>query len=94
MPASRPCPAIFNLVPYLLRHPALLQVQILIESCLQRYMSLEQTCDTLALVSVDRRFTQLVWRRLEAENREFFENYYRTQIQAMSSCLQGLDMNA
>lgn len=70
------------------------KVQFLIESCLQRFMTLEQTCDTLALISVDRRFTQLVWRRLEAENREFFENYYKMQIQSMASCLQALDMSA
>lgn len=69
-------------------------MQALIETCIVRKMTSAQTCETLALLGVEPRFTQLVWARLEAENVEFFQEYYKSQITAMEASLRALDVNA
>ncbi|OMP11075.1 hypothetical protein CCACVL1_00682, partial [Corchorus capsularis] len=52
-------------------------VQNLIERCLQLYMTQKEVVDTLlAQAKIEPGFTELVWQKLEEENREFFEAYY------------------
>nr|CAB3448801.1 unnamed protein product [Digitaria exilis] len=69
-----------------------LQVQNLIERCLQLYMNQKEVVDTLSLqAKIEPSFTELVslhfwfiyssffspvWQKLEEENREFFKAYY------------------
>ncbi|XP_009420777.2 uncharacterized protein LOC104000451 [Musa acuminata AAA Group] len=52
-------------------------VQNLIERCLQLYMDQKEVVETLSLqAKIEPSFTQLVWQKLEEENREFFEAYH------------------
>ncbi|GMI65708.1 hypothetical protein like AT3G10250 [Hibiscus trionum] len=52
-------------------------VQNLIERCLQLYMTQKEVVDTLlAQAKIEPGFTELVWQKLEEENREFFQAYY------------------
>ncbi|XP_021623511.1 uncharacterized protein LOC110623010 isoform X2 [Manihot esculenta] len=52
-------------------------VQNLIERCLQLYMNQREVVDTLlAQAKIEPGFTELVWQKLEEENREFFRAYY------------------
>ncbi|KAF7145719.1 hypothetical protein RHSIM_Rhsim04G0110700 [Rhododendron simsii] len=52
-------------------------VQNLIERCLQLYMSQKEVVDTLLVqAKIEPGFTELVWQKLEAENREFFKAYH------------------
>ncbi|KAE8681914.1 cystathionine beta-lyase [Hibiscus syriacus] len=52
-------------------------VQNLIERCLQLYMTQKEVMDTLlAQAKIEPGFTELVWQKLEEENREFFQAYY------------------
>ncbi|KAJ6380829.1 hypothetical protein OIU77_029679 [Salix suchowensis] len=53
------------------------KVQNLIERCLQLYMNQNEVVDTLlAQAKIEPGFTELVWQKLEEENREFFRAYY------------------
>ncbi|CAI9776748.1 unnamed protein product [Fraxinus pennsylvanica] len=47
-----------------------------IDRCLQHYMNKEEVVNTLIQDNVDPRFTDIVWRRLEEQNPEFFNAYY------------------
>ncbi|KAJ8497550.1 hypothetical protein OPV22_008102 [Ensete ventricosum] len=52
-------------------------VQNLIERCLQLYMNQKEVVDTLSFqAKIEPSFTELVWQKLEEENREFFEAYH------------------
>ncbi|KAF9596858.1 hypothetical protein IFM89_013906 [Coptis chinensis] len=52
-------------------------VQNLIERCLQLYMNRKEVIDTLlAQAKIEPGFTELVWQKLEEENREFFKAYH------------------
>ncbi|KAG7549429.1 hypothetical protein ISN45_Aa06g003240 [Arabidopsis thaliana x Arabidopsis arenosa] len=52
-------------------------VQNLIERCLQLYMNQKEVVDTLLeQAKIEPGFTELVWQKLEEENREFFKAYY------------------
>uniref|UniRef100_A0A2P2KHP3 Uncharacterized protein n=2 Tax=Rhizophora mucronata TaxID=61149 RepID=A0A2P2KHP3_RHIMU len=52
-------------------------VQNLIERCLQLYMNQQEVVETLlAQAKIEPGFTELVWQKLEEENREFFKAYY------------------
>ncbi|GMJ03795.1 hypothetical protein like AT3G10250 [Hibiscus trionum] len=52
-------------------------VQNLIERCLQLYMTEREVVDTLLVqAKIEPGFTELVWQKLEEENREFFQAYY------------------
>ncbi|KAJ9184969.1 hypothetical protein P3X46_004653 [Hevea brasiliensis] len=52
-------------------------VQNLIERCLQLYMNQREVVETLlAQAKIEPGFTELVWQKLEEENREFFKAYY------------------
>ncbi|XP_006288158.2 uncharacterized protein LOC17882699 [Capsella rubella] len=52
-------------------------VQNLIERCLQLYMNQKEVVDTLLdQAKIEPGFTELVWLKLEEENREFFKAYY------------------
>ncbi|KAM7256807.1 hypothetical protein ACFE04_012548 [Oxalis oulophora] len=52
-------------------------VQNLIERCLQLYMNRKEVMDTLlAQAKIEPGFTELVWKKLEEENTEFFKAYY------------------
>ncbi|KAL6272688.1 hypothetical protein ACE6H2_023380 [Prunus campanulata] len=52
-------------------------VQNLIERCLQLYMNQKEVVDTLLdQAKIEPGFTELVWQKLEEENREFFRAYY------------------
>lgn len=52
-------------------------VQNLIERCLQLYMSQSEVVSTLLdQAKIEPGFTELVWQKLEAENREFFRAYH------------------
>ncbi|KAL5708359.1 hypothetical protein ACHQM5_019161 [Ranunculus cassubicifolius] len=52
-------------------------VQNLIERCLQLYMNQKEVVDTLLLqAKIEPGFTELVWQKLEEENREFFKAYH------------------
>ncbi|XP_010423626.1 PREDICTED: uncharacterized protein LOC104708711 isoform X1 [Camelina sativa] len=52
-------------------------VQNLIEGCLKRYMNQKEVVDfLLEKDKIEPGFTQLVWQKLEEENREFFRAYY------------------
>ncbi|KAL1554683.1 histidine-tRNA ligase [Salvia divinorum] len=51
-------------------------VQILIERCLQLYMSEREVVNTLLhQAKIEPGFTEIVWRKLESENQEFFRAY-------------------
>ncbi|KAJ4839009.1 hypothetical protein Tsubulata_021468 [Turnera subulata] len=52
-------------------------VQNLIERCLQLYMNQREVVETLlAQAKIEPGFTELVWQKLEEENREFFKGYH------------------
>ncbi|NP_001148712.1 plant-specific domain TIGR01589 family protein [Zea mays] len=52
-------------------------VQNLIERCLQLYMNQKEVVDTLSFqAKIEPSFTEIVWQRLEEENRDFFKAYY------------------
>ncbi|KAF5474239.1 hypothetical protein F2P56_006155 [Juglans regia] len=52
-------------------------VQNLIERCLQLYMNRREVVETLLdQAKIEPGFTELVWQKLEEENREFFRAYY------------------
>ncbi|XP_077218205.1 uncharacterized protein LOC143852615 [Tasmannia lanceolata] len=52
-------------------------VQNLIERCLQLYMNQEEVVETLLVqADIEPGFTELVWQKLEEENREFFKAYH------------------
>ncbi|KAH0881202.1 hypothetical protein HID58_068596 [Brassica napus] len=52
-------------------------VQNLIERCLQLYMNQKEVVETLLeQAKIEPGFTELVWQKLEEENREFFNAYY------------------
>ncbi|URD73436.1 plant-specific domain TIGR01589 family protein [Musa troglodytarum] len=52
-------------------------VQNLIERCLQLYMNQKEVVDTLSFqAKIEPSFTELVWQKLEEENREFFKAYH------------------
>lgn len=54
-----------------------LQVQNLIERCLQLYMNQKEVVETLSFqAKIEPSFTELVWQKLEEENPEFFKAYY------------------
>lgn len=51
-------------------------VQDLIERCLQLYMNQQEVVQTLlAQAKIEPGFTELVWQKLEEENRDFFKAY-------------------
>ncbi|XP_010490905.1 PREDICTED: uncharacterized protein LOC104768600 [Camelina sativa] len=53
------------------------KVQNRIEWCLQRYMNQKEVVDfLLEKFKIEPGFTQLVWQKLEEENRDFFRAYY------------------
>ncbi|KAG6486591.1 hypothetical protein ZIOFF_055169 [Zingiber officinale] len=70
------------------------QVQNLIERCLQLYMNQKEVIDTLSIqAKIEPSFTQLVWQKLEEENREFFEAYHvrlivKNQIMVFNKLLE------
>ncbi|XP_043701860.1 uncharacterized protein LOC122652237 isoform X2 [Telopea speciosissima] len=52
-------------------------VQDLIERCLQLYMNREEVVETLLdQAKIEPDFTELVWQKLEEENKEFFKAYH------------------
>lgn len=52
-------------------------VQNLIERCLQLYMTRDEVISVLKdQATIESRFTQLVWQKLEEQNPEFFRCYY------------------
>ncbi|KAL1554685.1 hypothetical protein AAHA92_15223 [Salvia divinorum] len=52
-------------------------VQILIERCLQLYMSEGEVVHTLLhQAKIEPDFTEIVWRKLESENQDFFRAYH------------------
>ncbi|GAV77842.1 A_thal_3526 domain-containing protein [Cephalotus follicularis] len=58
-------------------HQDIQLVQNLIERCLQLYMNQKEVVDTLlAQAKIEPGFTELVWQKLEEENRDFFKAYY------------------
>ncbi|WOL05225.1 hypothetical protein Cni_G13952 [Canna indica] len=69
-------------------------VQNLIERCLQLYMNQKEVIDTLSMqAKIEPSFTQLVWQKLEEENREFFEAYHvrlilKNQIMVFNKLLE------
>uniref|UniRef100_A0A1D1YZU6 Ribosomal RNA small subunit methyltransferase H n=1 Tax=Anthurium amnicola TaxID=1678845 RepID=A0A1D1YZU6_9ARAE len=69
-------------------------VQNLIERCLQLYMNQKEVVETLELnARIEPGFTELVWQKLEEENREFFEAYHvrlmlKNQINIFNQLLQ------
>ncbi|CAL1385802.1 unnamed protein product [Linum trigynum] len=69
-------------------------VQNLIERCLQLYMNQQEAVQTLlAQAKIEPSFTELVWKKLEAENRDFFDAYYprlivKTQIMEFNKLLE------
>ncbi|CAL0326602.1 unnamed protein product [Lupinus luteus] len=73
---------------------ASLQVQNLIERCLQLYMSQAEVVETLLnQAKIEPGFTELVWQKLEEENQEFFRAYYlrlmvKQQIQEFNRLLE------
>ncbi|KAF8369645.1 hypothetical protein HHK36_032331 [Tetracentron sinense] len=51
--------------------------KILLERCLQLYMNQKEVVETLLVqAKIEPGFTELVWQKLEEENREFFEAYH------------------
>ncbi|XP_060668840.1 uncharacterized protein LOC107433788 isoform X3 [Ziziphus jujuba] len=69
-------------------------VQNLIERCLQLYMNQKEVVDTLLdQAKIEPGFTELVWQKLEEENRDFFKAYYlrlmvKHQIMEFNSLLE------
>ncbi|XP_058107807.1 uncharacterized protein LOC131251223 isoform X2 [Magnolia sinica] len=52
-------------------------VQNFIEGCLQRYMNQKEVVEALSIhLKIEPGFTELVWQKLEEENREFFKAYH------------------
>ncbi|PSS33527.1 Unconventional myosin-Va like [Actinidia chinensis var. chinensis] len=72
-------------------------VQNLIERCLQLYMSQKEVVNTLLVqAKIEPGFTELVWQKLEEENREFFNAYYlrlivKDQIREFNRLLEKQD---
>ena len=57
-------------------------LQNLIESCMQQYMKSMEIVEKLqAEYKINPGFTQVVWKKLEEENQEFFRRY-RLMLQA------------
>ncbi|KAL5056547.1 hypothetical protein RYX36_037229 [Vicia faba] len=55
----------------------IMAIQNLIELCLQSYMNPKEVVETLLVqAKIEPDFTQLVWKKLEEENQEFFKAYY------------------
>ncbi|CAA7410828.1 unnamed protein product [Spirodela intermedia] len=69
-------------------------VQNLIERCLQLYMNQKEVVETLEHnARIEPGFTELVWQKLEEENREFFKAYHvrlmlKNQILVFNQLLQ------
>ncbi|XP_006646859.1 uncharacterized protein LOC102704209 isoform X1 [Oryza brachyantha] len=69
-------------------------VQNLIERCLQLYMNQKEVVETLSFqAKIEPSFTELVWQKLEEENREFFKAYYvrlmlKNQIMVFNKLLE------
>ncbi|MCD7472337.1 hypothetical protein HAX54_013484 [Datura stramonium] len=69
-------------------------VQNLIERCLQLYMNRKEVVSTLLQqAKIEPDFTELVWQKLEEENKEFFRAYYvrliiRDQIKRFNDFLK------
>ncbi|KQJ93222.1 uncharacterized protein LOC100833809 isoform X1 [Brachypodium distachyon] len=69
-------------------------VQNLIERCLQLYMNQKEVIETLSFqAKIEPSFTELVWQKLEEENREFFKAYYvrlmlKNQIMVFNKLLE------
>ncbi|KAG1368735.1 hypothetical protein COCNU_14G012030 [Cocos nucifera] len=69
-------------------------VQNLIERCLQLYMNQKEVVETLSLqAKIEPSFTELVWQKLEEENREFFKAYHvrlmlKNQIMVFNNLLE------
>ncbi|KAJ0980806.1 hypothetical protein J5N97_009061 [Dioscorea zingiberensis] len=58
-------------------HQDIQLVQNLIERCLQLYMNQKEVVETLLIqAKIEPGFTELVWQKLEEENREFFKAYH------------------
>ncbi|XP_010269345.1 PREDICTED: uncharacterized protein LOC104606032 [Nelumbo nucifera] len=63
--------------PRRVSHKDIQLVQNLIERCLQLYMNQKEVVDTLMKeATIEPGFTELVWQKLEEENREFFKAYH------------------
>ncbi|KAK6928953.1 Conserved hypothetical protein CHP01589, plant [Dillenia turbinata] len=69
-------------------------VQNLIERCLQLYMNQKEVVETLLVrAKIEPGFTELVWQKLEEENREFFKAYHlrlmvKNQIMVFNKLLE------
>ncbi|CAI0374646.1 unnamed protein product [Linum tenue] len=69
-------------------------VQNLIERCLQLYMNQQEVVQTLLdQAKIEPGFTELVWQKLEEENRDFFDAYrlrlmVKTQIMEFNKLLE------
>ncbi|XP_043690150.1 uncharacterized protein LOC122640927 isoform X1 [Telopea speciosissima] len=69
-------------------------VQNLIERCLQLYMTQKEVVETLLVqAKIEPDFTELVWQKLEEENKEFFKAYQvrllvKQQINAFNELLE------
>ncbi|XP_020578551.1 uncharacterized protein LOC110023459 isoform X1 [Phalaenopsis equestris] len=69
-------------------------VQNLIERCLQLYMNQKEVVDTLLYqAKIEPGFTELVWQKLEEENRDFFKAYHvrlmlKNQIMVFNKLLE------
>ncbi|KAJ4975956.1 hypothetical protein NE237_001062 [Protea cynaroides] len=69
-------------------------VQNLIERCLQLYMNQKEVVETLLhQAKIEPDFTELVWQKLEEENKEFFKAYHvrlvvKQQIVAFNKLLE------
>ncbi|KAJ6853321.1 uncharacterized protein M6B38_250365 [Iris pallida] len=69
-------------------------VQNLIERCLQLYMNQKEVVETLLYqAKIEPDFTELVWQKLEEENREFFKAYHvrlmlKNQIMVFNKLLE------
>jgi uncharacterized protein (TIGR01589 family) len=48
---------------------------MLIETCIQRIYTLEETCYVLEIYGIDPRMVTIIWQRLEQENPEFYASY-------------------
>ncbi|XP_010276607.1 PREDICTED: uncharacterized protein LOC104611307 isoform X2 [Nelumbo nucifera] len=63
--------------PRRVSHKDIQLVQNLIERCLQLYMNQKEVVETLMKeATIEPGFTELVWQKLEEENREFFKAYH------------------
>lgn len=53
-------------------------MHILIEHCIELGKDGPETCACLSLMGVDPKVTEIVWKRLESENADFFTAYKET----------------